>query len=225
MAKIEKNDPIVCESQIVPMLNTLYDKALSGIPKVSSSVDELADDYLQKEGTPAKAAKSLINYQIAKCGTSGFLTGLGGLITLPFTVPANISSVIYVQLRMIAAIAKIGGFDIHSDQVQTLIYACLTGSAMADVLKQTGIKAGEKIAINAVKKIPGAALVKVNQKVGFRLVTKFGETGVVKIGKMVPGIGGVIGATVDVASTKLIAENAYRLFITKKLPENKKITK
>ena len=52
-----------------------------------------------------------------KCGTSGLVTGLGGLITLPVAIPANISSVMYVQMRTIACIAKMGGYDVTSDQV------------------------------------------------------------------------------------------------------------
>ena len=82
--------------------------------------------------------------QVLKCGTSGFLTGLGGLITLPVAIPANIGSVLYVQLRMVAGIAKLGGYDIKSDQVQTMVYLALTGSALKDVVKQVGIKFGEK---------------------------------------------------------------------------------
>ena len=38
-----------------------------------------------------EAAKALIRGQLAKCSTSGFLAGLGGLITLPVAIPANIS--------------------------------------------------------------------------------------------------------------------------------------
>lgn len=135
------------ETQMVTILDELYAKVLNGVPKVSKPVESLANDYLIKNNSPEKAAKELTKYQIAKCGTSGFITGLGGLITLPVAIPANVSSVLYVQLRMIASIAYMGGFDIQSDQVQTLAYACLTGSAIADVLKQTGIKIGEKIAV------------------------------------------------------------------------------
>jgi len=91
---------------------------------------------------------------------------------------------------MIAAIAKIGGFDVRSDQVQTLAYACLTGSAIADVLKQTGIKVGEKITVSAINKIPGKVLTSINQKVGFRLLTKFGTKGAVNFVKLVPIAGG-----------------------------------
>lgn len=216
-----KNEQLT-ENQMVTILNDLYDKSLTGIPKVSKPIDKLADDYLSQTDSPLEAARMLTKYQIAKCGTSGFITGLGGLITLPITVPANISSVLYVQLRMVTAIAYIGGLDINSDQVHTLVYTCLTGSAIADVLKQGGIKIVEKMAVAAIDKIPGKALVVINQKVGFRLLTKFGEKGAVNLGKAVPVLGGIIGGGIDIASTRIIANNAISLFIKNEIPSKKK---
>ena len=62
----------------------------------------------------------------------------------------------------------------------------------------------------------------VNSKVGFRFVTKFGEKGVVNLGKVVPVLGGVIGGTLDVASTKIIGNNVYKIFIKGEIPTNKK---
>lgn len=102
--------------------------------------------------------------QLVKCTTSGFLTGLGGIITLPVAVPANVSSVPYVQLRMIAAVAKLGGYEPNTDQVQTLVYACMTGQAVADVLKGTGVKLGTKIATASIEKISGATLTRNQSK-------------------------------------------------------------
>jgi len=215
------SDKQIDEKQMLTVLDELYGKALNGIPKVSKPVVVLADEYLEKSDSKEKAVKSMINYQIVKCGTSGFFTGLGGLITLPVAIPANISSVLYVQLRMIAAIAYMGGFEINSDQVQTMAYACLTGSAIADVMKQTGIKVGEKIAVATIDKIPGKVLTSINQKVGFRLVTKFGTKGAVNIVKLVPIAGGLIGGAIDIGSTKIIANNAYKLFIKKCVPSGK----
>lgn len=62
-------------------------------------------------------------------------------------------------------------------------------------------------------KKPGEALKAINQKVGFRLLTKFGETGAINLGKAVPVVGGVIGGGFDFATTKIIADNAYKMFI------------
>ena len=72
------------------ILDACYKKVLEGIPLVNEPVEELADSYLKK------AIEELVSWQIRKCATSGFLTGLGGFITLPVTIPANISSILYV---------------------------------------------------------------------------------------------------------------------------------
>lgn len=197
---------------MVAVLDTCYDKALSGLPG-QMPVVKLASEYLKKYPEPGKAAKKMCDMQITKCGASGFITGLGGMITLPVAIPANMVSVIYVQLQMIATVAAIGGFDPSDDEIRTITYVCLTGQASAELMKQVGIKAGEKIAANAIKKIPGAVLTKINQKVGFRLLTKFGEKGVINLGKMVPLAGAVIGGGIDVFGTKTIAKVAIHTFI------------
>lgn len=200
------------QNAIMQVLDSCYDKALRGLP-TSSAVEDLAVDYLDKYDTPKEAAKKMCSMQIVKCGTSGFITGLGGIITLPVAVPANVASVIYVQLRMIATVARIGGYNPSDDQVRTMAYVCLTGSAAADIIKKAGINIGEKITIASIKKIPGAVLVKINQKVGFKLLTKFGEKGAVNLVKLVPLVGGMIGGGIDVAGTKTIAKVAYDMFI------------
>lgn len=222
---IEKIKTTVTEEQMAEILNTLYIKSVNGIPKVSLPVDDLVADYIKKNPSVEEAAKSLINNSTMKCGTSGFLTGFGGFATMIATLPANITSVMYVQLRMCCAIAKMAGYDIHSDQVQTLIYACLTGSAMSDILKQAGIKFGQKFGTAMVKKIPGKTITAINQKVGFRFVTKFGETGIVNLGKVVPVLGAFIGGGVDVASTRIIGYNAYKIFMKGELPTKEEIEK
>lgn len=222
---IEKIKTTITEEQMAEILNTLYIKSVNGIPKVSLPVDDLVADYIKKNPSVEEAAKSLINNSTVKCGTSGFITGFGGFATMIATLPANITSVMYVQLRMCCAIAKMAGYDIHSDQVQTLIYACLTGSAMSDILKQAGIKFGQKFGVAMVKKIPGKTITAINQKVGFRFVTKFGETGIVNLGKVVPVLGAFIGGGIDVASTRIIGYNAYKIFMKGELPTKEEIEK
>lgn len=203
------------EKKMLTILDACYDRAINGIPHVSESVADLANNYTKKYGYTDKAISELVKYQVAKCGTSGFLTGLGGLITMPVAVPANVSSVLYVQIRMIAAIAYIRGYDTNDDEVRTFTYVCLTGTAMTDILRTSGVLVAEKMTIAMIKKIPRATITKINQKVGFKLVTKFGTKGVVNLTKVVPVIGGVIGGGIDIASTKTIAYNATKLFQNK----------
>jgi len=196
------------EGKIIQTLDWVYDKALNGIPGVGSAY-ELAESYMDKGGSKKDQVSALIRWQNTKAGTYGFITGLGGIIT----IPVNLSSVWFVQIRMIAAIAHIGGHDIQNDQVKALVYACLTGNAAKDIMKDIGIVVGKKMTTNAIKSISGKTLTAINKKVGFRLVTKFGEKGAINLGKAVPLVGGVIGAAFDSVTTNTVGNIARDIFI------------
>ncbi|WP_370278721.1 EcsC family protein [Pontibacterium sp.] len=200
------------ESKIMQALDWAYEKAVDGVPGLDSA-SELAEDYLASDDDLIDQVNSLIRWQNTKAGTSGFLTGLGGIVTMPVTIPANITSVMYVQVRMIAAIAHMGGHDLKDDRVKTLVYACLTGNAGKDILKDMGIVVGTKLTTNVIKNISGKTITAINQKVGFRLLTKFGEKGVINLGKAVPLVGGVIGGTVDSIATNTIGNIARDTFV------------
>ena len=107
----EKNPAIIKKA-----LDWAYEKAINGAGMVESAA-LLAEDYQKVFSDREKAIDSLINWQTTKCATSGFITGVGGLLTLPIAIPANVSSVLFIQLRMIAAIAIMRGYDPKSDQV------------------------------------------------------------------------------------------------------------
>ncbi len=204
--------PILNQEAVKPMLDKLYEVCLEGLPKISRPVEEVAEDYLRKNSDRETAAKAMIRNQVLKCTTTGAITGLGGIVVLPAAVTADVGSVMYLQMRMIACTAYIAGYDLNSDQVQAVIYACLAGVAINEIVKKAGIELGEKVFINIVKRIPGDVLVKINQKVGFRFVTKFGQKGLVNLGKLVPGVGMLISGGVDCAETRILGNRAYKWF-------------
>ncbi|MBQ9244402.1 MAG: EcsC family protein [Proteobacteria bacterium] len=214
------------EHNAINVLDKIYELAVNGKGPICP-VEDLAKDYLlgldpqriaasndcELSDAIKRAIKSMQNKQIAKCTASGFITGFGGLITLPVTIPANISSVLYVQMRMIACTAYMAGYDIHSDQVKTLIYCCLVGLSTSNIVKHVGIKFATKCAQAGIKKIPGKVIIKINQKVGFRFITKFGSKGLVNLGKMIPVVGAIVSGGFDFAETKVIANRAYTNFV------------
>jgi len=205
----------ITESKIQQALDFAYDKAVNGVAGLDSAI-ELAENF-KNDDHLHEQCNSLIRWQNMKAGTSGFVTGLGGLILMPVTLPANLTSVLYVQIRMIAAIAHLAGHDLKNDKVKTMVYVCLVGNGASEILKNVGIEVGKKVAANAVKNISGKVITQINQKVGFRLVTKFGEKGVINLGKAIPILGGLIGGTVDTISTNIIGNTARDLFAEKKI--------
>ncbi len=215
MTKIKLN-----ENVLMRFVDLNYEKVVEGIKRFDSA-SKLAENYMKNCEDPMESAKSLIRWQNTKAGTSGFITGLGGILLMPISIPANLASVLFLQIRMIAAIAYIGNHDLNDDKIKSLIYLCLAGNGAKDIMKDVGIVFGKKLTINAIKKISGKTITAINQKVGFRLLVKFGEKGVINLGKSVPLIGGIIGASFDILSTNAIGNIAIRTFIGNNQKANK----
>ena len=198
---------------IIKTLDHLYTKALEGIPPKKEAVVPMAERYLRNGASIDDAAMDLINSQLGKCTATGFVMGLGGIVTLPVTVPVNLAAVLYFQLRMIAGLAYMGGYDVFSPQVRLMSYVCLAGISLEQVLKGTGVKIGTRITKSIVAKLPGKISAAINRRLGYRLFTKFGNRSAVSLGKAVPLVGGLVSASLDFVETRLIAERAYNMFI------------
>lgn len=201
------------ESAIMKALDWGYEQALNGLPGMETAED-FAQSYMRGGGeTLTDKVDSLIRWQNAKAVTSGFVNGLGGIVLMPLTVPASLTISWYIQIRMIAAIAYMGGCNLRDDKVRTLVYVCLCGNGAKDILKDIGIVVGTKITHKAIESISSKMIVKINQTVGFRLLTKFGEKGVINLGKGIPIIGGIIGGVTDGLSTNIVGNIAKDSFI------------
>jgi len=201
-------------------LSMSYDKALSGIAGMKGA-EALAAEYMATGDDLEKQVDMLIRNQVIKCGASGFLTSLGGAITLPVALPANVLSVLYMQLQMIAAIAHMGGYDLQSDRVRTLVIdrvrtlviACLCGNQLKEVLKQAGIKVGTTLTAKAIQRLSAVLFNRINRTVTMRLLSRFGTKSAINLGKAIPLVGGLIGGGFDAYSTQIIGNKAKEMFI------------
>ena len=137
------------QTMLLKALDWSYDRAIYGGPGLDSA-SEVAETYLRRKGSLDARVDALIRWQNSRAATSGFLTGLGGILTMPVTLPINITSVLYVQIRMIAAIAIMGGLDVRNDQVKSLVYVCLCGSGAKDIARTVGLQVGRRLAMGAV---------------------------------------------------------------------------
>lgn len=203
------------QSNVTKALYWAYEKALDGLPG-QPTAKELADEYLKQSDSKAEAIDSLIRWQIAKCSASGFITGLGGAITLPLAIPTDLAITYLINIRMVAAIAHIQGHDLHADQTRTTVFLALVGDSAGEVLSKAGAKIGTKVAGAMLSKIPGHMLTKINQAIGFRLATKAGEKGIINIAKFAPGFGGIVGGAVNGVTCNTIGNSAKKILATKK---------
>ncbi|CAL9635866.1 hypothetical protein SUDANB15_06185 [Streptomyces sp. enrichment culture] len=163
-----------------------------------------------KEDIDAVVAR-LIKESVAAAGTQGFVTGLGGLITAGVTIPANVAASFTVNMRMAGAIAHLRGWDIRDPHVRTVVMMLAIGMSAQNVLAAFGVKVGQKIGEQMIKKIPIAVLRAVNKKAGFFLLSKYGtQRAAITLAKGIPILGGIVGGAVDAGATAVIGRATDR---------------
>jgi uncharacterized protein (DUF697 family) len=207
-------EPSKAVAVMTQALEWAYERAAAAIPELGlDSAVDLAESHLKScGGNREQAIDELTTWQLGYAGAVGFASNVGGIITMPVAVPVNVASVLLIQLRMIAAIAHLRGYSVEDERVKTLAFICLTGSGAATLLQEFGISLGTKLSTRLIMQISGATLVKINQAVGFRLVTKAGTTGLINLTKFVPFVGGLVGGAFDAAVTRGISAVAREVF-------------
>ncbi|MGK5497169.1 EcsC family protein [Streptomyces sp. URMC 125] len=147
----------------------------------------------------------LIKESVAAAGTQGFVTGLGGLLTAGVTIPANVAASLAINMRLAGAIAHLRGWDVRDPHVRTVAMMLAIGMSAQNVLAAFGVKVGQKLGEQMIKKIPIAMIRVINKKAGFHLVAKYGtKRAAVTLAKGVPILGGIVGGAVDAGSTAVI---------------------
>jgi EcsC protein family len=187
-----------------------YGKAVDGLPGLDGA-EALAVRYGGRHADTDAAVAALIAWQTGIAGAAGFVTGCGGFVALPVAMPANLASALYIQARLIGAIAHMRGHDIRSDEARMLALVCLTGSKAADTLKDAGVRFGTRLTRDAVGWASPALFKKLEHAAGVS-ATAAAAGNLAKLGKFVPVVGGVVAGGFDAAMTQLIGRTADRVF-------------
>src|SRR5690606_37311924 len=72
-------------------------------------------------------------------GIGGFLTGLGGFVTMPVSLPVNLAEFYIQAVRMVAAIAHLRGYDLDDERIRTAVLLTMVGSDSDEVLRKAGM--------------------------------------------------------------------------------------
>ena len=201
------------ESKAITLANAIVNFGINGKGPLCGAA-ELARQYESDPSyrTRDEAIAALVRWESSKNFATGFLAGLGGVVVLPVAVPANLLAAYIVQARLAAAIAHLNGHDLNDDRVRTFILLSLLGDAGREVLRTVGVNVANKAAMGALKRLPGKVLIEINKKVGFRLLTKFGEKGVLNLVRVIPLAGGLVGGTIDAAACATVGRTAQASF-------------
>jgi hypothetical protein len=193
-------------NRFLSWMDWLYDQAIKGNNYFDSS-QSLADSYLALSSSATDAASSLINWESAKSASCGVVTTLGGVITLPVTLPISVTSNLFIQIRMIAAVAIIGGHSAHDVRIRNLAYLCIGGSFAKDLLKSLYTHFfGQVINEFAIKQV--------QQQVLSHLMTNTTTKQAAGASRLLPFIGGLLNGALDGITTYAAGRLACEIFIS-----------
>jgi len=202
----------VNQEMILQALDNAYYMAINGISGFDSAQD-MAGDYMKNGFDTVSNCNSLIRLQNKIAGTNGFLKSIDGRIKISVAIPVNLASVIFVQLRMVAAIAFIGGHDLKDSKIKALVFLCMAGNKNKELLKDLGIVVDRNLKEQITSHISEKMITAINQKVGLKLLIKFSEKGAINLGQSAPIIGGITGGTFDSVTTNIIGNIARKTFV------------
>jgi hypothetical protein len=207
------------EGTVARLVQVLLDAGIDGIGPLKSA-QEMAEIARRSSRSPDAAVAKVARNHVAKGGVGGFVTGVGGFLTMPIALPANVVEFYIAATRMVAAIADLRGYDIDDPKVRTAVLLTLVGSDADEVLKKAGLTGGSsnKVLGLAAGQLPPAGLLMLNKAIGFRILRGVGEKAFSRLGRGVPLAGGMLGGGVDMWMMKRIADHAMNEFPSKDVP-------
>jgi hypothetical protein len=200
------------EGAVARLVQVLLDTGLDGRGPIKSA-RRAADDARRRSPSAEAAVARVARAHVVKGGVGGFVTGVGGFVTMPIAMPANVAEFYIGATRMVGAIATLRGYDVEQPEVRTAVLLTLVGSHADEVLAKAGMSTGGgRLAGLATRRLPPAALLVVNKAIGFRLLRGVGEKAFARLGRGLPLVGGVVGGAIDVWMMKKIADHAMQQF-------------
>ncbi|MBT4286484.1 MAG: EcsC family protein [Deltaproteobacteria bacterium] len=201
------------EKEAIKLLGQVLNVGINGMATFSSS-KKIADRYLNNKKYPTQLDKinALVRIELTKNFTTGFLTSLGGIFTLPFTIPASLAANWVIQTRMVAAMAYIGGFNIDDPPVRVSIALCLLGKKGKQALHGDYKDFQKLLRKDHIAKLSKQTIQMLNLVIANRLMKLSAQKGLTRLGKAIPIIGGALGGVLDYYSCKNSSEFAMELF-------------
>jgi len=171
---------------------------------------------LQAKGEREAAIDSIVMQHIGLASAQGFLTSVGGLLTLPVGLPANLAGLAVLSVRMIGSIAHLRGYDVDDRRVRAALTLAMLGDDEVRRLVSEGKLPTTPLVIATSPMFDADLERKISERVMGSLAGRMGGKHLaVVVVRRIPLVGGGVGAAVDGWLTFGLAAYAKREFIAR----------
>jgi uncharacterized protein (DUF697 family) len=202
--------------RVAPDLNSGFvhqtvQRAIHGVGPLPPAAEAAEKQLAEQDGDVERAIGEVIENHASLAAAQGFVTNVGGLVTMAATIPMNITGMALLQCRMVAGIAHLRGYDLTDGRVRNAVLLCTLGE---DTIKQLVKK----------QQIPGSPMVvatapaydpELDKLVAAEVTTSLvnrviGKRTASTVARRIPVAGGVYGAGTDAYATWQVGKYAAR---------------
>jgi hypothetical protein len=175
-----------------------FDRAVDGTGPLRGAAEAADRRLLEHDGNVSRAIGSLVDAHVKLAGIQGFVTNLGGVVTMTLTVPANVSGLALLQCHMVGGIAHLRGYDLADPRVRNAVMACMLGRDSVKRLVKKGTLPSSPMAIATAPAYDPTLDDRIATEVAGELLTRVaGKRGAAAFSRKMPVIGGGVGAVTD----------------------------
>ena len=207
---------------VSPYLNSamvkLIDMAIDGVAPLGSA-KTIAAKHFGRYRNVDDAVNSIVRLHVMLATVQGVVSNIGGIVSSLIGTPVNVTGLIVVQVRMVACIAHLYGYDLEDPRVRTALAMCLLGDKELE----------RQIADNRLPTTPAAVAtspvfdyrlhVQVADRIlGHLLAESAGKGLVTTLGRRTPLIGGGVGGIADLLDTRMVSRCARKHLLLRRPP-------
>ncbi|WP_243363297.1 hypothetical protein [Fundidesulfovibrio terrae] len=195
------------------VFDAVVDRGIKGLPPLVSSW-ELAVHYMRdgRYATDDRRVDALIRRESGKNAFATAVTNMGGVMTLPLAIPANVYASFAYQARLAAAVALVYGHDIREHRVRMLVGLSMAGRRAVDILKGLGVRFTTMLLERGAAQLSERVMAEVGPGVGLRILAQGGEQVPGLVLKAVPVASAVVCAAIDWNYCRAVGRVAQRIF-------------
>lgn len=188
-----------------------FDRAVDGVGPLPGAA-AAADAKLERfDGDRTRAIREVVDSHVTLAGAQGFLTNVGGLVTMALAIPANVSGLALLQAHMVGGIAHLRGYDLTDARVRNAVLACmLGGDGVASLIKSKKLPSSP-MAIATAPAYDSALDQRIASEVATELFARVaGKRTLATLGRKMPIVGGGFGMVTDGFATFQVGRYAAR---------------
>ena len=202
--------------RVAPDLNSGFvhqtvHRAIHGVGPLPSAASMAEKQLEEQDGDVDRGITEVIENNTALAAGQGFLANLGGLVTVAATIPLNIAGLALLQVRMVAGIAHLRGYDLGDPRVRNAILLCTFGEeTVKGLVKQRKVPGRPMLIATAPAHDPELDKLVAAEFTSALVGRVIGKRAAGTVVRRIPLAGGVWGASADGYATWQVGRYAGR---------------